>query len=300
MKDSAVSLSGHESLQDGLLRVMDDLVDSAAQTDKKSSSDAQSHLHRLRTTIKRMRALLRLVRPVTGETFFRRENERLKYAAGCLSAARDKEVASTTLSELPISNEAEQLAIKAALSGFEGSPGPSNDLEKVIKQVKEALALTRHQFHRLDLTGAEREVIESGLRTVYRQSRNRMKMALRNGDDEAFHRWRIRVKNLYYELQFLESIWPKRLGKMVSLLSKLQDKIGLDHDLAVVKALLRKTPNTFGGKHSVDLLVNRLDEKSRRLRRKVRPNGRKVLAEKPGRFLHQLSRRWSKRISPRS
>lgn len=300
MKDSAVSLGGHESLQDGLLRVVDDLVDSAAQTDKKSSSDAQSHIHRLRTTIKRMRALLRLIRPVTGETFFRRENERLKYAAGCLSAARDKEVVSTTLSELPISGEAEKLAVEAALSGFEESPRPGNDLEKAIKQVKEALLQTRHRFHRLDLTGAEREVIESGLRTVYRQSRNRMKMALRDGDDEAFHRWRIRVKNLYYELQFLQSIWPKRLGKMVSRLSKLQDKMGFDHDLAVVKALLRKTPDTFGGRRSVDLLINRLDEKSRGLRRKVRPSGRRALAERPGRFVHRLSRRWSKRISPRS
>jgi CHAD domain-containing protein len=300
MKDLTFSLGGRESLQDGLLRVLDSLVDSAAQPDKKPASDTQSEIHRLRTTTKRTRALLRLVRPVIGETFFRRENERLKYAADGLSLARDKHVASTTLSELPVSGEDERLAVAAALSGFKQNATPANELENAVEQGKQALAQTRHQFHRLDLTGVEREVIESGLRTVYRQSRNRMKMALRNGDDEAFHRWRIRVKNLYYQLQFLQWIWPKRLGKMVSRLSELEDKIGLDHDLAVAKALLRKTPNTFGGKRSVDLLINRLDEKSRQLRRKVRPSGRRTLAERPGRFVHQLSRRWSERLSPRS
>ena len=43
-----------------------------------------------------------------------------------------------------------------------------------------------------------------------------MGSALRHGDDEAFHKWRIRVKNLYYELQTLHHVWPERLDKMVA------------------------------------------------------------------------------------
>jgi hypothetical protein len=34
-----------------------------------------------------------------------------------------------------------------------------------------------------------------------------MRCALRQGDDEAYHKWRIRVKNLYYELQTLPWSW---------------------------------------------------------------------------------------------
>jgi CHAD domain-containing protein len=60
-----------------------------------------------------------------------------------------------------------------------------------------------------------------------------MRDAIELGEDSAFHRWRIRAKNLYYELEFLESVWPKRLHRLVSRLSKLQDEIGLEHDAAV-------------------------------------------------------------------
>ena len=53
-----------------------------------------------------------------------------------------------------------------------------------------------------------------------------MERALGQGDDEAFHKWRMRVKNFYYELQLLQSVWPARLNKMVAGLGKLQDDIG--------------------------------------------------------------------------
>jgi CHAD domain-containing protein len=74
-----------------------------------------------------------------------------------------------------------------------------------------------------------------------------MTAALDDGDDQAFHKWRIRVKNLYYELQLLEPVWRKRFKKMLSRLTKLQDKIDDDHDLVVLKGLLRKSPDAFGG-----------------------------------------------------
>jgi CHAD domain-containing protein len=75
---------------------------------------------------------------------------------------------------------------------------------------------------------------------------------LRQGDDEAFHKWHIRVKNLYYELQMLQPVWPERLVKMVADLRQLEEKIGADHDLVVLKQSLLKTPDAFGGIKAVE------------------------------------------------
>jgi CHAD domain-containing protein len=49
----------------------------------------------------------------------------------------------------------------------------------------------------------------------------------------AFHRWRIRVKHLYYQLEWLEPVRPKRFAAMLKRLHRLEEKLGADHDLAV-------------------------------------------------------------------
>lgn len=122
-----------------------------------------------------------------------------------------------------------------------------------------------------------------------------MKAAIRTGEDRAYHRWRIRAKHLYYELQFLEQIWPNQLHRMVSRLSKLQDRLGLDHDLTVLRAELTETPDAFGGKESVQRIVSCLDRQTNKLRRTAEPLGRKIWQQKPGRFSRRLKRHWCKR-----
>jgi CHAD domain-containing protein len=69
--------------------------------------------------------------------------------------------------------------------------------------------------------------------------------AFRPGDDKAFHKWRIRVKNLFYELQILQPVWPERLKKMLAGLEQLQDEIGVDHDLIVLKRSLRASKSEW-------------------------------------------------------
>jgi CHAD domain-containing protein len=121
-----------------------------------------------------------------------------------------------------------------------------------------------------------------------------MERALRQGDDEAFHKWRIRVKNLYYELQMLQPVWPARLNKMVSGLERLQDEIGADHDLVILKRSLRKTPDAFGGAETVEQLIDSLDHKSRKLRRVAEPLGRAIFDQTSHRFVRELGQHWNK------
>jgi CHAD domain-containing protein len=114
-----------------------------------------------------------------------------------------------------------------------------SDVARDLEQIGRCIA-------RLRVHGHDWQVIEPGLLAVYRRGRKQMNSAFAAGDDEAFHQWRIFVKHLYYELQFLQSVSPKRLGKMIERLKKLQDLIGADHDVAMLKSLLQKTPDRFG------------------------------------------------------
>ena len=123
MTESSISLHKHESLRIGLLRVVDALTDSVTGSLDQLPHNGEQDIHRVRTTIKRLRALLRLIRPAVDPAFFNRENRRLRTAAGLLSFARDTEVARGTLKGLPVSDQADQDAVQCApiaqkISGF--------------------------------------------------------------------------------------------------------------------------------------------------------------------------------------
>jgi CHAD domain-containing protein len=295
MTPSSISLKNRETLRNGLRRVVDVLTDSAVNSLSHESRNGEQDIHQVRTIIKRLRALLRLIRPAVAPTFFNRENARLRTAAGLLSFARDAEVARETLKMLPVSNQSDQDAVRSVLSGFESNVELPNDVEQTMAEVKRRLEQTRRNFQRLKLRGSEPEILERGLRAVYRQGRNRMKDAIELGEDSAFHRWRIRAKNLYYEIEFLESVWPERLHRLISRLAKLQDNIGLVHDAAVLRAWLMKTPANFGGGETVQRVVSCLDNQTSKLRERAVPLGRKIWREKPRRFARRVARHLHKR-----
>src|SRR5215471_5371703 len=93
------------------------------------------------------------------------------------------------------------------------------------------------------------------------RERDAVAVALAAFSGDCFHKWRIRVKNLYYEFQMLQPVWPARLDKMVAGLGQLQDKIGADHDLVVLKRSLQRNRDTFGGTESVEQVLNSLNDK---------------------------------------
>ena len=289
MKRPDISLHAEEPLCAGLLRVVDSLIQYAVGRIERPTNDRAEDVHLVRTSIKQLRAILRLVRPAIGRAFFERENAHLRKAAGRLAFARDTDVARQTLAEL--SDEVGRDILMTTARGFEKQATPPADLDQTMSDVARDLEQIGRSIARLRLPGDDWQVIEPGLVAVYRRGRKRMNSAFAAGNDEAFHEWRIFVKHLYYELQFLESVSPKQLGKMIARLKKLQGLIGADHDVAVLKSQLQKTPDRFGGAETVARVIDCLATKSRKLRRASEPLGTAIFCKKPRRFARKLSRR---------
>src|ERR1044071_9982180 len=83
-------LRAGESVRDGLVRIAAEWVRMAlAKVDREGGTSAAEDLHQVRVTVKRLRALLRLVRPVIGRSFFRRGNARLQRIPTRLFPLRD-------------------------------------------------------------------------------------------------------------------------------------------------------------------------------------------------------------------
>jgi CHAD domain-containing protein len=287
------ALQADEPLKRGLLRVADNLVKSAVERIKNPTSDRVEDLHFVRVTIKRLRAILGLIRPAIKKRAFDRENVRLRTAARRLSSARDADVARQTLATLPFAEQSEMDSAAAALAGFRKNGAPEADMSKTMKMTALDLDQTRRNFHRLQISRDEWKAIEPGLRKVYRQCRKRMRRALRHGDDDAYHKWRIWIKRLYYELQMLQFVWPARLTKMVAGLNKLQDQIGADHDLVVLKRSLDRSPDRFGGSESVERVIRSVNDQRRKLKRRTDPLGKAILDQTARNFVCELGQHWN-------
>jgi CHAD domain-containing protein len=153
MKKLDVSLHADEPLRAGSLRVADALTQNAVDRIRCPSSDRGEDVHLVRVTIKRLRAMLRLIRPVISRAAFDRENARLKKAARRLSFARDSDVARQMLTTLPFSKGRERDAAAAVLAGFNREP--ETEISKATNQVKLDLEQTRRDLHRIRISGRE-------------------------------------------------------------------------------------------------------------------------------------------------
>ena len=164
MKKLDVSLHADEPLRAGLLRVADALIQNAVDRIRCPTSDHGEDVHLVRVTIKRLCAMLRLIRPVIDKTAFDRENARLRNAASRLSFARDSDVARQTLAALPVSKGRGRDAAAAVLAGFNREP--EAEISKATNQIELDLEQTRRHLHRIRVSGREWKTINRGLREV--------------------------------------------------------------------------------------------------------------------------------------
>jgi CHAD domain-containing protein len=290
MEDLDVSLRADEPVRTGMLRVADILFQNAANRIRHPTRDSAEDIHAIRVIIKRLRALLRLIRPVLNRTVFDRENSRLRAAAYRLSFERDADVARQTLAMLPCSKGHQAEAAKMLRSQMNGDSQPENIQAR--NYVEMDLARTSRSLHGMRISRTGWDAIEPGLTAVYRKCRKRMQRALRRGEDDAFHKWRIAVKHLYYQLQMLRPVWPKRLDKMIARLSQLQEKIGTDHDLVILKRSLVSSPHAAGDGEGVDKVVQSVVDEIAKLRELTKPLGKSIFHQTPRRFVRKMKRRW--------
>src|SRR5260370_26580208 len=134
MKKPDVCLHTDKSLGIGVLRVAEDLINTIVGSGQHPKQEEGEYIHHVRTTIKRLRALLRLIRPVVGEQFFNRENARLRKPGRRLAVARDTEVARETLKTLSVTGESAKKAGAAALTGLASRTPPGTDLREPLTQ----------------------------------------------------------------------------------------------------------------------------------------------------------------------
>src|SRR5260221_1501137 len=118
MKKPDVCLHTDESLGVGVVRVAEDLIDSIVGSGQHPKQEEGEYIHHVRTTIKRLRALLRLIRPAVGELLFNQENARLRKAGRRLAVARVAVVARGNLKTPSVAGQAQKKTEEGGMAGL--------------------------------------------------------------------------------------------------------------------------------------------------------------------------------------
>lgn len=240
------------------------LAYAAAQVDGAGRRPARA-VHEYRKSIRRARAVVRLVRPLLRRSRYRALDGALRRAVQETSSVRDAEVVAEALDALPAGGDAALAEAVAALRHVllarqvaARAPVATRDL---LARGAGRLALLPLRLAKALPTRLDRARLEEALAESYRRARRRWRAARRDGGAEAIHAWRKRTKELRYQLELLEPAPQPReraLGRVAKGLGRVTDlvivghavaehaeSLGPEHARALTAALERAVPTLF-------------------------------------------------------
>ena len=236
--------------------------------------DPVDAVHDARKRIKKSRALLRLARPAMPSRSFRAYNRELREQGRALSGARDADVLVETLDDLAQHNsrrihKPHVTAVRNHLAERAQGAPPEHDVGSVAGTV-EAWPVDR----------ADAGTLVRALTDTYKRGRRAYQQARDQPTTEHLHEWRKRAKDLWYQQQLLQRVWPDVMKALAGEAKALSKLLGSDHDLAVLSGEL--PPG--------DPLLPLIADRRSQLQSEAFALGSRIYAESPKAFRKRVRR----------
>jgi CHAD domain-containing protein len=260
------------------------------------ASPGDEAVHRARTSIKKARAALRLLRPALGRRRFRHENAALRRAAHALTPWRDATVLLRTLDELSTSTEFGQEpdqidSLRQLLLRQQGTARGQLQRPKALAELRSTLNHARRRASRRS-AGQGWSILGPALRRSYRRGQSAFELAHRSPTDEHLHTWRKQTKTLLYQLRMLRPMAPRRLEVKTHALQTQAQQLGRDRDLALLRQLAIHASGRISNPRTHDALIGHIDRERRDLQRRAYARGRVFYRASPRLFLARLTPCW--------
>ena len=299
-------LRADEGLRSGIHRVAKSEIEKVREyVDGSSRGSRDVKVHEARKSLKRLRAVLRLVRPAIDRKVYRRENIAFRDAARPLSEVRDAKILVETLDKI-VNTNGRGLRVRLVRPFMEvrrelarhqrGVREKVLDQDDVFKTVDSTMkdALDRLDDW-VDVHDGWSSVVK-GVQRVYRRGRRAFAVGSEKPTVEHLHEWRKQVKYLRHQLELLRPVKASVLEPLAKKAEDLGDILGDDHDLAMLRREVAGDPERFGGTEVVESLLDRIDRRRERLERRALSLGRQIFRPAPkdfGERLHAYWKAWS-------
>jgi CHAD domain-containing protein len=293
----AYRLKHGESVPEGVKRIAREEIRAAVQYLRgKGGISRDEAIHEARKSIKKVRALLRLVRPELGE-FYESESTRLRDAGRKLSQVRDLGALITTFDGLKkrrgkTLGKVSLTAIRRALVLHKKHVEAEMRVKELMHGLAAPLGLTLQSVRRWPLKTDGFTALEPGLKKTFRAGKKSFRELKKDGSREKFHEWRKRVKDHWYHVRLLENLWSEVMKGYEQTLKELEDDLGEDLNMAILRDHILSAFGPQGEGRAVDQVVKAIDESRKELRERALAIGRRVYAEKTRQFIRQMRQLW--------
>ena len=289
----AFKLKNKETLGEGICRIAHEQAGCIADSLKTKRGQCQlGAVHEARKSVKKLRALVRLIADGLGERTLEEENRTFRKIGRALSPLRDAEVLVKTLEKLRgrYKKQTTAATFASALKLFKAQRNSVvKHLSAPIKKVRKRLRKSIQRIDDWPLKALQWDDLYCGIRRAYKEARQAFAAACDQPNDENFHEWRKRVKELWYDLRILGAVRPEVMDDLAHQAKVLGEYLGEDHDLAVAgRALEEKRLN----KASSQVLASLIERRRFQLQRAAFDLGNRLFVEKPKAFAQRIEGYW--------
>ena len=247
-------------------RIANEQITSAIQEIDDPELPREEAVHQIRKHCKKIRGLLRLVRPMLGKKYSI-ENSWFRDIARLVANLRDGSVSIGTYEDV-----AHKFKKQLTLSAYETIGKGLRNLQcQLVKEtdVEESLAVVKTQF----LVGRERlsdwsfehggfEAYKIGFLQVYSQAGKAMQVAFDSLIAANMHQWRKYAKYHWYHCRLLQPVWPAMMKARRDQSKVLAELLGDSNDISVLESILNKHRKDINRDHDVDLFLELLEKTS--------------------------------------
>jgi CHAD domain-containing protein len=249
-------------------------------------------VHEARKSLKKSRAVVRMIRPGLEKSAYQKTTRPLREAAQALSERRDAEVLVKALKEFEPAHceHAMRTAIRKLEEAVQKRRGEVfSGVDNWRKDVEAQLKAARQETGHLPTGKLKETCLFRGIKDSYRRGRQGLELAGSARSNQNLHEWRKRVKDLWYQLRLLEPFGSKKLAATVADLKKLGEKLGDDHDLVMLEEAAQSVPMK---PIELEKLVGAMAARRQKLQKAASKLGGRLYADKPRKFAQWIEEVW--------
>ncbi len=283
-----------ETVEAGLKRIAREQIDRGLEELSDPELDRHEAIHQVRKRCKKLRGLLRLVRPAFKQ-HYKMENAWYRDAARELAWIRDAQAALETYLKL-VERERTELPRHTAerVADWLGDRrdaalADEDEIEAAVDLFRDRLVKGRNRVARWTLKADGFDALAGGLAKTYSRGRRAMARAYATADSVDFHEWRKRVKYHWYQLRLLQPLHSASIKAQQRQAARVGELLGEEHDLALLRELLAASDD---GPGQVDALLSLIDRRLIQLRRKTARPGALLYCESPKCLLARFRCYW--------
>lgn len=285
-----------DSVSENVHRIVLEEIESAADQLGNAAHNRDEAIHEARKSVKKIRGVLRLMRPELDQVYAE-ETKRFREIGHQLSDIRDAaarlEIFNDVVEKYKGTLQKNALSgIRCGLEQAKEETEQSTETEKVVKNALGAFRSAAKRVKTWPLKNDGFSAIAPGLQLTYRSGRAALKLAEEDGSAENLHYFRRRAKDHWYHVRLLESLWTEVMQAHEGSIKKLEQWLGDDHNLVVLRENLEDEPERYGGEDQIRTFVSLADQQQKEMRQEAISIGRRVYEQKPKQFMADMSKLW--------